>query len=395
MEIKINLEKFLFNMIISFHFMSALLSAIGHDILNKYAILFLVVCYFYFIKYVSNRKSFILVNCAIFLFSLYNLGNMGFSQIKSSDYYSFILLMLLFIIYSNQKMQNRFLNYFLNSYQRYISYTIAFWIVIMYSIFFKNGIQFEPLSSIPILHGPYEIQHVLGYVLIGIYCGISLGQNYLKENKIYLKFLKILCVIGAIATGARSAVLAFIVVILFDFFQINKLSKKLIIFVAFFLVGIYLFLYTDIIYKNAFIQRTIYAASTGSISNGRERFANILLENYSNMDLQKKLFGIGMENLRLIMRNARVGGIHAHNDYINSLVGYGLCGLLIYIWCQIKLWISVNNIKNGFLLEVVIFILAYFNGLAMYMAFSPELIIVTLFFKGYAHIKDIKKERVW
>lgn len=380
MKIKISIERVFFNMVISAHFLSAFLQLFFSGLSNKYVLIMLVITYVYWIKYVANIKSFLMTNLFLICYTMYNAVSFGAAQVMHSDYYTFVFFMLSLEVFMKKNVRLSFFDFFLKNYNRYITFTALFGVIMILSLIFGNGLRYNYDSVAPILYGPYDVQHQLGYILTGIYCAVSVYQ-YGGFSNVLLRLIKVLCVLCVVCTGVRSAFLGMLIVILADYFSMRNVSKKALVAVISILVVSYVVFFTDILYQIPIVQRTLYATSQGSITNGRERFADVLITYYKTAtNFIEKFCGIGMTNLRDVMRNAHIGGIHAHNDYVNALVGYGLIGLLIYVVCQLRVLFSMNNRFYTVLLGALFFILSYYNGMAMYSLFTPSLLIVILFF---------------
>ena len=144
--------------------------------------------------------------------------------------------------------------------------------------------------------------------------------------------------------------------------------------------------FTDLIVNNPIIAKSISAVfNSGSITNQRGLFSNVVLSAYNKKStILEWFFGMGIDGVRGTLKNHPAVGvaIHAHNDYVNTLCGYGIVGLIIIIAGQysvLKLW---KNKFVKFMTEMVIIILALTNGLAMYICFTPCMIILFLFSKN-------------
>ena len=95
------------------------------------------------------------------------------------------------------------------------------------------------------------------------------------------------------------------------------------------------------------------------------------------MNILEKIFGISIEKLRYYMSLRYTTALHAHNDVLNSLIGMGFIGFALYF----KLFIGFcKNCKHWILMFIPIFILAFTNGLYMYIAFTPAIPIFILYF---------------
>ncbi len=382
MKISSNLEKWVFSVIITYCFVNILLAMISPGLVNRYVLVILVMMYIYYNKKVACKKigTFFAFNVLLISYTCYYLISHGISMVFHSDYYSFVLIILLFFSFSDQGVRQRFTVFFRKFEKMYMASVISTFVALIVSIAFLDGLHKGFGISLPILYGPYSVPHELGYALTGMYCGLGLLS---ERNEKKIKVLKIICVILVIWTAARSAVIAIALVICADYLSIKRRSLKLIIGAVLVCAGLYIFLFTDVLYNNPLMQKTLLSISNGSITNGRERFASIILDYYSNnTSIIQKILGIGMGKLREIMLyNPTIGvGIHAHNDYVNALVGFGVFGLIVFVIGQTKMFIVAKSKPYALMLEMLIFILAFYNGIAMYTVFTPILIIVALFF---------------
>lgn len=379
MRIKFNLEKVLFSFILLFPAVHIFLTAFMPSLTTKVVILFLIILYFYFLRN-STVKNMLFVNTVIIIYVFYNAFNYNLVQIIHSDFYSFILLGLIFCIYGNKKIVYRYYDFLIKRKNIFLFIESSFLLTLVYSIIFQEGLKVGFGSRIPVLYGPYDIPHMLGYILIVLYCLNSIFQRE-TSSKIFI-MLKFLCIILVIWTAARSAVLGIAIIIFADYVMIKKIKQKFIILNGLILVALFLILFTDILINNPLIQKTLASIDGGSITNGRRLFMNIALDYYNNDSIIiEKLFGIGMNNLRSIFlytSTIRVA-IHAHNDYVNALVGYGFIGFVIFVIGQLGQIKALISPSMKLISQVFIFVLAYYNGLAMYSMFTPCLIILYVF----------------
>lgn len=70
--------------------------------------------------------------------------------------------------------------------------------------------------------------------------------------------------------------------------------------------------------------------------------------------------------------------IHAHNDFVNVLVGFGVLGLLGYVFSFLNI---IKRTPKRLLLLMVLMVLAWFNGLYMYVSFVPTIPIIMVFYR--------------
>lgn len=379
MKIRMNLERALFSFIMLYPLIHLALTTFAPTMSTKIVLVFLGMLYYYFSKH-TTIKEFLIVNVLIILYALYNIANYHIYQVMHSDFYTFVLLGLIFVVYSKKGVVDRFFSFLRLKEKMFRISEMLFFLILLYSMLFARGLQTGFGSKIPVLYGPYSVPHMLGYVLITMYCLNAFFQRMSKKNTFL--FFKVLCVVLAVWTAARSAVLGMAIIVFADYISIRNLRKKYMILGAGVLVALYMIFFTDILINNPLIQKTMSSMENGSVTNGREWFSQIALNYYSNnTTFLEKLFGIGMNNVRSIFLHTPTIGvaIHAHNEYVNTLVGYGAIGLVIYIINQLKQMRVLVDWKMKLLIQCFIFILAYYNGFAMYAMFTPCLVIIITF----------------
>jgi len=206
--------------------------------------------------------------------------------------------------------------------------------------------------------------------------------------------IKIVFSVCVILTGVRSAFLSLAILMFVDFYYMKKSRRKYFILIVVFLLFCYIICFTDILFTNPIIQKTLVAAKAGNITNSRGTIARIILNSYiNNTTWYEKIFGMGIDGVR----NAMLVGLgvlaHGHNDYVNSLCGYGIIGFIIYFFCQIKIGHVILNKKNKIWLEICLFILIFSNGLAMYIVITPCIPIFVIAFEELGkHCLNLKYE---
>lgn len=387
MKISLSPNKLLFIIISTYQFIYTFLSFFSDSLSNKYAAFIFILAYICFNLRLSRTKIiYILISNIIIIFTIaYHAYWFGIDQIFHSDFYSIIGLYILMLLFIKRDFRKKFLKFFLNNSRLYLYSCFFFLFVVIASVIWKNGLRTDFGTTVPILYGPFEAAHILGYICISIYCGLHLLQSQTGPHSNYVTriyiLLKLICSGMVIWTSARSAVLALLIIVFADFISLRSWTKRVFILFSSIFLFLLLTISTNILSNIPIVQKTVNAMLSGSITNGRERFNRVLLYYYEySLNTWQKIFGIGMNNLRHFMKNSIGAPIHAHNDYINALVGYGLLGLVLYLAMQIKLYLSISNKFYSLLLQLFIFVLAYFNGLAMYIAFTPLLIIVIVYF---------------
>lgn len=380
-----NLLHSIFKMIIWYPFVYIFTSMWIPSVTNKISILLLILIYMYFLTSKLFKNTYVAgVSLVILLYSAYFGLTHGISYLIHVDFYSYILFGLYMCIFSKKEIITEFLQFLLSKRRQYAVMIAMFMLVLACSVLFAEGMEIGYGASMPVLYGPYSVPHILGYQMIVLYCAAAIfyRNSISYERKTFWLVIKGICTICAVWTAARSAVLALAIVIIVDYLSIRKVNRKAILAIMGVLALVYLVFFTDLLVTNPLIQKTIASAQSGSISNNRDRFAKYVLEAFTeNTSWHEKLLGMGMDGIRNVLKNSpNVNvAIHAHNDYVNALCAYGIIGFIVFLLTQIKplkLW-SKWYIK--LLLFATIFVLAYTNGIAMYLGFSPCLLVVFVY----------------
>ena len=301
----------------------------------------------------------------------------GIGYIIHQDFYGYILFLLTCLYYSDKEGKNDVDKNL--SKNNILFANILFILVVLSCVLFRNGLQFssEWGTSMPLLYGPYELPHSLAYQLILMYLLASIG--YHKYNKKIFLILMAVFTLLIVWTGVRSAFLAFLIILMYEYINIKHRRNKLLIFFSLVVVGLYVLFFTDFIYNNPIVQKTVQAlGQTSGITNGRTDFNSYLSRIYINdLSIVEKLFGVGIDKLRYYMSLRYTTALHAHNDIFNSLIGMGCVGFILYL----KLFIGFSRVNKKWLrVFVPIFILAFTNGLFMYTSFTPSLVIFLVYY---------------
>lgn len=392
--LKVSIRKITFELCMAMPAIFTVLYCFKDSLANKAAIVLMVFAYIFLNSYytkTAKKFKFFIFNFFTVFYIVYIGFVCGPAEIINSFFYSYLLTFIMIWICVEDKLREDFINYFIIGEKRFLIYVAIFFMAVIYSIFFQNGLRVGYGSTIPVLYGPFSIAHMLAYLLMVVYCGVSLFD--LENKKRTVIIVKGICVVCLVFTAVRSAVLATAVLLVCDFLSIKKISKKALILSVAFIVLVFMATCTDLLTNNPLIEKTLYASEVGgSITNGREWYRQIALASYvSNTNVIEKAFGVGIPGvIDSIYRALRVK-IHAHNDYVNILVGYGFVCFVLFLVSQLSLNKTCNSKLNMVLLQLFIFVLAYYNGFALYINLTGCLPIVVAFFE----MKTIGSERIY
>ncbi|SCZ79713.1 O-antigen ligase family protein [Pseudobutyrivibrio xylanivorans] len=325
-----------------------------------------------------NKNLLVIIMLGIILAC--DVNRTSWNHLRALDVFGYVGLMLICSLFLEKEYREEMTNLCVNYYKYKIT-VIGFYILLLFGVLFKHGLRTEGWGvTVPLLYGQFEIPHSLAYMLVALYALSSI--QFKISNKKFPVYMMALIFISVVWTGVRSALLGLLVLVIMDFLSIkNKTKKTIIIFVM--AVGIvFLMTFTDILSNNPLMQKTMNAAESGTISNGREKFAAVLLGYYLYFeDNIQRFLGIGINGIRMVMQSVYGGeGIHAHNDFLNVLIGYGIPGTILY-W--LMLIVYSTKARFGIIAFAIFTILAVTNGLFMYISFTPLMIFLVLYMEQY------------
>lgn len=240
-----------------------------------------------------------------------------------------------------------------------------------------------------VLQGPYNYPHTLAYFL-----ELMLMVNVFiwLQNRSRIAFaFALICEAAIFLTAVRTVLLSSFLVLFYILCQLIKKRniRRLLIVMLVLSIAICVGGYVGLF--DALIAKTRLALHNVSITNGRGRIAAASLKALSDKGhlLFNILFGVGTTGL-LRINNTLLGySIHAHNDFVDILVSYGILNLGIYIiaFCKFAkeniIWISL-----------CIALLAFSNGLYMYIDCIPVLIYARLLFSTNRRISPNDLEKI-
>lgn len=369
--------KIICNIVLLYPILNLIINCISNDrikILN----LPIIILFFIFIMltYVIERKMFKMI-FTVLLCALTVINANSITSFFSTDnlYFCFFIMYLIFI-YKNDDFYKVSYEFFKAKEKVTIFTSLAVISMVIIWLFLGKGLYLQDNSTLS-LRGPYSLNHSLAYTLLVMYAMCNCVRN--KKNYKKILILKMIMTVMIIATAVRSAFLVLIIYLFLDFKRTNY-SKKIIVCFLVLPILTVIGIYTGVLINNPLVKKTISAAERGTISNGRDEMTQLGRDYYFNeTTMKQKITGIGMEKLRKIYLRHFGTALHAHNDLVNILLGYGFIYLIISAYLIISFSFS-NNIKHSFLFMVSILLLAYTNGLFMYIIYVIGLPVVKIFY---------------
>ena len=285
---------------------------------------------------------------------------------------TFEICLMLWIMYSKDTFSVGMAQWLKNNKRFIIVTEIIYLVILLYSVINGMGINHTGWG-VKSLIGPYEINHALAYEL---FCYLIINVFYWIEQETFLSYVGVGLMSILIAFKAVRSVFIVVALAWFMAYKTKKNTKKLILFLFASIVLVLLLMETNLFF--ALIEKTKNSAAIGSATGGRGSiFASSVKALVESENIGSWIWGIGIDNLsKFNMRNI-LQYIHAHNDFIDAVVQYGILGLGMYVVCFKRM------IKKQIGAAIIIFFLAFFNGVYMYpatvvmapciLAFSEEL----------------------
>lgn len=347
------------------------------DGMNKLSFLYCICLIFLLLKEdLLKQPSFIFILYCLLVtitFSLFREPNVAnFSQ---SLFYSTIVIM--FFIYGTSNFDLlRFSSYLLKKRKLLLLVHLGFFLI-LFMHYIQNG--FFSNWNTQVLSGPYNLPHTLSYLLLFM----LLSAVYLWIAGKY-KIMLLIAIIDAVLillTAVRTTLLSLSIVILFILAKHLKKGSVKYILGFFILFTIFLIVSLQNGFLDALIEKTKFAASGGDFTNGRLKILisslQGLVKEPGQISFSKVLLGIGLGDL-LVTNQMNLGvPIHAHNDFADVFVCYGFVNLCIYFYA------FISFCRKGFLWIIFCLgILAFANGLYMYIDSIPLIIYARLLFEA-------------
>lgn len=203
--------------------------------------------------------------------------------------------------------------------------------------------------------------------------------------------------LGILQSGARTYVVSlFIIYIIYYIYYIKRIKIKWIITPVVILIGIYIFINSNIITK--FINPTGYFKNSGIdiFTNGRTVFWLIDINAFFDMGILYKMIGNGFDYPYYINNFYYKLNIWAHNDFIDILLSIGIIGIVVYIAVIVKFsrkLYSCLGLKLALLPIAYFIIIAFFNGIFPYSHYLFSFIVLSIFLIGNNNHLRINESR--
>lgn len=274
------------------------------------------------------------------------------------DYISFFFIIYIFVNFSYDEIIKEYKELIYHEQNRLIWAGISYFMVLLVSMIGFGGIV--NTWGIISVKGPYGINHELAYIAIAL--SALYAVLYQAGNKKICLVFKWLCFLIVILSGVRTAAIVLVIHVLWDYLKLD-FNKK----IGYMLLGIAAFLViatqTDLLTNNPITQKNEAAEESGNLTNGRSTFWKEDMQYYINdTDIREKVLGVGIGSIRKVNSKAFGMNIHAHNDVLNFLIGFGVAYTILFIYA----FYIFCRFKNGYLLFLELLVMIMGNGLYMY-----------------------------
>lgn len=390
---KLSYKKILYFLLIIYPVINIIVYFIFHG--NNMNIFSCVYCFALFILNMAATKGKVVKTDIPMIVWMLLTVILSFARESSYSFGSGSLLlvgtMIYLMLFSENARYNLIDGAIINRYEKLFLTAQIIYIGLLLIYVIQNGLTYG--WGTRVLQGPYNYPHTLAYILLLFTMG-DFFYFIKNRDKISLIFATVTIAL-ILMTAVRTVILSLVVVLLYilkEFLDIKKI-KNLISLIFFGLIGFYFINRYNLI--NALFQKTALAVQNNSITNGRWAILVASLNSirtFQGDPIYAFLFGIGMSALTSNNYLTYGAAIHAHNDFVDIIVCYGVINLVIYIYLFLRF---TKTGRLWFLLTIGL--LAIGNGLYMYIEAVPMLYISRVLFesgKKSSYINFIKVRRM-
>ena len=211
-----------------------------------------------------------------------------------------------------------------------------------------------------------------------------LPMLFLMKNQIQKWITLLVCVFFIVTSAKRGNILAAVIPVgLFVWFSLKDSRRsgiKIILVLALIVGGA--FLTYRWMANNDYLMHRIEQTQEGNSSGRDIIYAGAWHAWYDSDNFVHQLFGLGFDG---ILKLESTGHHHAHNDWLEVLVNYGLLGFFIYLALFVSLFLQVRRIKS-FEMRMAFLsgLLIWFLKTLFSMGFTGETLSVAMISMGTA-----------
>lgn len=299
------------------------------DTAIKAGLIFLLSVYFFFQSRNMHRNVLIVFFFYVFLYAFTRIPAATF-ELADVMYYFFPLVLFLVTLgmggsFTITKTELVRLGYMLTA---AVLYIVLFAIITQPEKFLEavkvQNAYGNELSSF--LASSHEFGYYLSFGIVAAGLCLELDDHMNSVRRAYLIIVIVLFAISLILTFSRTAILAFLSILLWYVFASGKRKMKKIVFV---IVVIFALV---IICIRPVREYTIHVVFKNNNDAGREEMAYSGIQIFKNAPIYQALFGYDRQRVyNYLAVNFRHGNFH--NAYIQTLVCNGVIGLLFPLGC--------------------------------------------------------------
>lgn len=292
-----------------------------------------------------------------------------------------ILMITTIKVYSSSSNIDRLEKKLINNRRMVIIYI---WIAIFIEILlYILGIGIENIWDGKYFKAFMDIPHNNSYFLLVLQIILMyyIFTDRSIKKQIYFIIPTMFLIIINLTTGARTPTgisLVLLCITMIKFIVMNK--RYLHIFIPIFIIIIILGMSINNKYsiielsQIPFVEKFTSTIEKGNITNSRGDMQDASMTYYKTTNMKNKILGSGFGFTLKINEYYFNSSIWAHNDFIDILVCGGIIGLFIYMITTISFIVKYKSL----LFMIIIFTLAYWNGLYTYYILSSSLPILML-----------------
>lgn len=228
--------------------------------------------------------------------------------------------------------------------------------LLLVTLAFKIGVDSDKWGTTT-FRAWFGLPHGLSYELM-----VFLLLNiliWIKYKKLYTWIFIALFLALIFFTGVRTSFVAVLLIGFCYFLNMNVRSKIIAIVLA--LVGISTAWKMGLF--NALIEKTLQSAAIGAVGGSRFRIWQSSISSFHSKSFFQKIFGFGYGNLLAYNKNNGIERVHAHNDFIITVVCYGMTGFFIYLYGLLR---YIKSQFGTISAVVLIAFVAFANGYFIY-----------------------------
>ncbi len=220
----------------------------------------------------------------------------------------------------------------------------------IYAILFIQNVDITQLAYNRITMATEDADSAPNVNLVGLYLSVSFTYflfSYFKTKNVLFLILTILSVFIIITLGSRKSILAIAVCLIFLIYKLKSSYRLLLVFaLAISLLLVVLYIPEDYL---MYISDRFGALRTMSeISGDEDEIRVAFIEKGLDYFSHSPVIGHGYYCFSTLFKMTNGIEMYSHNNYIDTLVGGGLIGFIIYYVIYYTIWKDIQSIRKPF-----------------------------------------------